>query len=170
MTRSFLFAEIIFNFLKFIVDILSYLCYNDIVPRGDAIKQGGAPKMTRFEMEITGKCGEFWKKEAMKKLDSIREDYAKGEIIYEDDNAVKWATNGSYLPAECVEHMVFAGLPVNVEATAKKRKAQISRDIKAYIKAMENSPADDEERYEMEAAFGKGTTVVNVLTGRTTRL
>lgn len=126
--------------------------------------------MTRFEMELSGKCGEFWKKEAMKKLDSIREDYAKGEIVYEDDNAVKWSTNGSYLPAECVEHMVFAGLPVNVEATAKKRKAQIAWDIKAYIKAMENAPVGDEERYEMEAAFGKGTTVVNVLTGRTVRL
>lgn len=122
--------------------------------------------MTRFEMELTGKCGEFWKKEALKKLDSIRKEHAAGEIIYEDDNAVKWSTNGAYLPAECVEHMVFAGLPVNVEATAAKRKAQTMREIEAYIKATESAAVDDEERYEMEAAFGKGTTVVNVLTGR----
>ena len=122
--------------------------------------------MTMFERELRGLRGEFWKKEALRKLDSIREDYENGEIVYEEDGSAKWASNGAYIPEEYVEHMVFAGLPVNVEATARKRKEQTSREIDAYIKAMENAPVSDEERYEMEAAFGKGTTVVNVFTGR----
>jgi len=49
-------------------------------------------------------------------------------------------------------------------------EAHTSASIAAYRKAMENYVPSDEEMFEMRAAFGPGTTVVNVITGKETKL
>lgn len=57
---------------------------------------------------------------------------------------------------------------VSVEATTAARDKEVSESLAEYRKNAR--PATEEERMEMQAAFGKGTTVVNVLTGEKTEL
>lgn len=52
------------------------------------------------------------------------------------------------------------------EATAKARFEDNNKVIREYKKSNKNRVYSEEELFEMRSAFGTGTTVVNVLTGR----
>ena len=79
------------------------------------------------------------------------------------DGAAKWKSSGNYLPADVVEKLTFAGADFfSAEATAAKRDAQTAEFLNSYRK---NHKVTAEDRAEMEAAFGKGTTVVDIITG-----
>ena len=54
------------------------------------------------------------------------------------------------------------------EATAAKREAQTAAFLDSYRKNYKGP--SEEEKAEMRAAFGTGTTVVNVITGQRTKL
>ena len=103
--------------------------------------------MTRFAREWNGELGAFWQKNA-------HEEAAK--------------SNGSYLPADVVEKLIFAGADFfSEEATAAKREAQTTEFLQNYCRSHRTTA---EERTEMEAAFGKDTTVVNIITGEKIKL
>lgn len=51
-----------------------------------------------------------------------------------------------------------------------KDEREIKKELEAYRERMAGHECSEEERCEMEAAFGKGTTVVNVLTGQKIKL
>lgn len=127
--------------------------------------------MTRFMMDITGKFGSFWKRDAMREIMDMRQRYINGEIIIEDDGAVKWVSSGNYLPEDCAEMLDYAlyeykDPKIDLEATAKKRDAQTAKFLEEYRNNPANYVVSDEERYEIECAFGKGATVVDVITGQ----
>ncbi len=123
--------------------------------------------MTRFEQEIIGTLGEFWKKNAEKEVKRAVEQ-ADAEATVENDGAIRWNSNGSYLMDDFCEKLEYAGYPFSRSATREKREAQVEKELAAYRASRHGfSP---EERAEMQAAFGKGTTVVNVLTGERTRI
>ena len=138
--------------------------------------------MTRFAREWNGELGAFWQKNAHE--EAARLLAQRDNIEVEEDGAAKWKSNGSYLPADVVEKLIFAGasyLPADVveklifagadffseEATAAKREAQTAEFLGNYRR---NHKTTAEERTEMEAAFGKGTTVVNIITGERIKL
>lgn len=123
--------------------------------------------MTRFEQEISGALGEFWKKNAEKEVKRAVEQ-ANTEATVESDGAIHWNSNGSYLMDDFCEKLEYAGYPFSRSATREKREAQVARELAEY-RASRHGPTA-EERAEMQAAFGKGTTVVNVLTGERTQL
>lgn len=113
----------------------------------------------------------------------VEDKFYNNEIIVEGDGAMKWKSNGNYLPHECAEAIAYIRhdntttpaqrrmiFNASVEATDEKRKAQEEESLKAYIEARKNHVVSEEERYEMECAFGKGTTVVDVLTGEAVKL
>ena len=57
---------------------------------------------------------------------------------------------------------------IDVQATKQARAEEVAADIKAY---RENyTPPSREELLEMQAAFGTGTTVVDILTGKEIQL
>lgn len=123
--------------------------------------------MTRFEMEISGKLGDFWKRNAE---EEVKKAVAKADAdaAVEADGAIKWNSNGRYLMDDFCEKLEYAGYPFNREATAKKRDAQNEESIAEYRRNYRG--LSGEELAEARAAFGEGTTVVNVLTGERTRL
>ena len=122
--------------------------------------------MTRFAREWNGKLGAFWQKNAHG--DAARLLAQRDNIEVEEDGAAKWKSNGSYLPADVVEKLTFAGADFfSAEATAAKREAQTAEFLGNY---RQNHRTTAEERAEMEAAFGKGTTVVNIITGEKIKL
>ena len=120
--------------------------------------------MTRFEMEWRGDLGEFWKKHAHEEAERLIAQ--RDEMIVEDDGAVKWASSGNYLPADCVEKLLFGGADwFDADATARKRDAQNEAFLESYRKAQTGRKRSAEEIAEMRAAFGEGAVVVDVLTG-----
>lgn len=126
--------------------------------------------MTRFERDLRGDFGTYWKKDAMRGIMNMRKKFLNNEIIIEDDGAVKWVSSNHYLPEDCVQMLEYAlyghkDPEISAEATRVKREAQEDEAIKAYRRAMRGHVLTDEERYEMESAFGKGSQVVDVLTG-----
>lgn len=123
--------------------------------------------MTRFEREINGSLGDFWKRNAeeeVKKAVAQADEKAK----VEEDGAIRWNRNGRYLMDDLCEKLEYAGYPFSREATARKRDAQNEESIAEYRR--NDKGISGEALAEARAAFGEGTVVVNVLTGRKTRL
>lgn len=123
--------------------------------------------MTRFEMEISGKLGDFWKRNAEEEVEKAVAK-ADADAAVEADGAIKWNSNGRYLMDDFCEKLEYAGYPFSREATAKKRDVQNEESIAEYRRNYKG--LSGEELAEARAAFGEGTTVVNVLTGEKTRL
>ena len=122
--------------------------------------------MTRFAREWNGELGAFWQKNAHE--EAARLLAQRDNIEVEEDGAAKWKSNGSYLPADVVEKLIFAGADFfSEEATAAKREAQTTEFLQNYRRSYRTTA---EERTEMEAAFGKDTTVVNIITGEKIKL
>ena len=123
--------------------------------------------MTRFAREWNGELGAFWQKHAHEEAERLMSQ--RDNIEVEEDGAAKWISSGNYLPADVVEKLTFAGADFfSAEVTAAKREAQTAAFLDSYRR--NNKGPSEEEKAEMRAAFGEGTTVVNVITGKKTRL
>lgn len=123
--------------------------------------------MTRFQKEISGMLGDYWQASAEQDVkDAVRD--ANEKAIVEDDGAIKWKSNGAYIPDDFCEKLEYAGYQFSREATAKKREEELHKFAQEYI-ANYTDPSD-EEIAEMRAAFGEGETVVDVITGRKIKL
>lgn len=123
--------------------------------------------MTRFEREISGSLGAFWKKNAEEEVKKAVVQAEKDATV-EADGAIKWNSNGRYLMDDFCEKLEYADYDFSREATAKKRDAQNEESLAEYRRNYKGLSA--EELAEARAAFGEGTTVVNVLTGDKTVL
>ncbi len=123
--------------------------------------------MTRFEREISGSLGAFWKKNAEEEVKKAVAQAEKDATV-EADGAIKWNSNGRYLMDDFCEKLEYAGFDFSREATAKKRDMQNEESLAEYRRNYKGLSA--EELAEARVAFGEGTTVVNVLTGDKTVL
>ena len=123
--------------------------------------------MTRFEREISGSLGAFWEKHAQEEVKkAVAKADAEAEV--DADGAIRWNCNGRYLMDDFCEMLEYAGYPFSMETTRKKREAQNAEELAEYRRNYKG--LDEEELAEARAAFGEGTTVVDVLTGEKTRL
>lgn len=125
--------------------------------------------MTRFELELSGKLGDFWKKDAEKELAKIRKDIEDGYITF-DENGVAYNKIGRIVMSDMAEKIAHVTDKIDVVATAEARDAESAREIAEYREAQKNRSYSEEELFEMRSAFGAGTTIVDVLTGKTITL
>ena len=123
--------------------------------------------MTRFQRELNGELGAYWKREAEKELERVKTDLQAGKITI-DENGVARNCIGRVLMSDMLEKLAMVTDKVSMEATTAARDKEVSESLAEYRKNAR--PATEEERMEMQAAFGQGTTVVNVLTGEETDL
>ena len=118
--------------------------------------------MTRFQQEITGELGQWWKNHAEKEVErAIRE--ADELAIVDSNGAIRWKNNGSYLMDDFCEMLEYAGYQFSRKATAEARNIQVKKCLKDY--RMNYNGTSAEELLEMRSAFGAGETVVDVITG-----
>lgn len=92
---------------------------------------------------------------------------------YEKDGALFWSVARTWNPPQERPVPMDVFKDAGVEAPAGQKavvSAHEAANIAAYRKAMENHVPSAEEMFEMRAAFGPGATVVNVLTGKRTKL
>lgn len=125
--------------------------------------------MTRFEGEIKGLFGEYWQKSAQRDVDTRIAEYNEGKLLIDENGVARWDI-GRVVPEDIAQMARFGGLPVDVEATNEARGVELEKTIKAYRERQESREIDPEELFEMRAAFGTGTVVVDVITGREVRL
>lgn len=118
--------------------------------------------MTRFERELSGALGAYWKNSAEKELEEIRKDLAEGKITI-DENGVARNCIGRVLMSDMLEKLTFVTDEVDEEATKAARDEEVTRGLAEYRRNAK--PASEEEISEMRAAFGEGQTIVNILTG-----
>ena len=126
-------------------------------------------RMTRLEQELSGALGDFWKQNAEKEINRIWDQASQGEILLTEDRAAYWKASGHYLPAECIEKLMHTPYKtvISAEATARAREKQDKEAIERYRQAQAKRSAEQraEEKAEMRAAFGTGSTIVDILTG-----
>ena len=118
--------------------------------------------MTRFERELSGALGTYWKARAEKELEKIRKELEQG-LITIDENGVARNRIGRVLMSDMLEKLTYITDEVDAEATAAARAEEVQRSLAAY--RANAKPASEEEKNEMRAAFGEGQTVVDILTG-----
>ncbi len=123
--------------------------------------------MTRFQKELSGQLGEFWRKDAEKELDKVRAELESGEITI-DENGVARNCIGRVLMSDMLEKLTYITDKVNVENTKAARAEEVSRELEEYRRNYKGP--SEEELHEMRAAFGAGTEVVDVITGQKIRL
>lgn len=124
--------------------------------------------MTRFEQEYSGALGSYWRESAREEIEKLQEKADNGEILVDENGAASWKSNGRALPSDCAEKLSWTTLDFSIEATAAKRDEETARSLESYRRSYMGPAA--EERMEMKAAFGKGTTVVDIITGERIRL
>ena len=119
--------------------------------------------MTRFEQEISGALGTFWKGHAEQEATKMYEDVMKNAQV-DADGAVHWISNGNYLMEDACEMLEYKGFDFSREATRVARDRQTSEFLKEY-RARQRKPSV-EEMTEMRSVFGEGAVVVDVFSGQ----
>lgn len=117
--------------------------------------------MTRFEREISGSLGEYWKKSAQREVDDAVKKANKDASV-DSDGAIKWISNGNYIPDDFCEKLEYAGYAFDRKKTGEKRDEQTAEMIKRYRE--EKRDLSDEEELEMKTNFKKDDVIMNVLT------
>ena len=120
--------------------------------------------MTRFEQELSGALGDFWKRSAEQEIAWMRERVDAGEVCLDDRGGAYWKSNGSYIPGDSAEVLMHTGFVFDPVETESARDIQSQKFLEEY-RAHYRGPSE-EEKTEMRAAFGPGTTVVDIITGR----
>ena len=77
-----------------------------------------------------------------------------------------WRSNDRPVPVHVYKEAYIECPPEQIRAYEE----DTAKSLAEYRKAMENYEPSEEELFEMRAAFGPGTTVVNVITGKKTQL
>ena len=123
--------------------------------------------MTRFEQELSGALGAGWKASAERELEKVRKEFEEGKITV-DENGVARNRIGRVLMDDMLEKLTYITDTVDEEATKAARAEEVSRSLEAYRRSYKGPT--EEEKAEMRAAFGTGTTVVDIITGERIRL
>lgn len=123
--------------------------------------------MTRFQRELSGELGEFWKKHAAEELDKVRAELAEGKITIDAEGVARNCI-GRVLMEDLLEKLCLVTDKVNAEATREALDAEVKASIAEYRRNYKGPSA--EELAEMRAAFGAGATVVDILTGEEIKL
>ena len=123
--------------------------------------------MSRFVNELRGEFGSFWKNKAEEEIEKMSAEVANGQVTIDDDGVARNRI-GRVLMEDQMEILSFTDWRFSKEATRKAREEEVAKSINAYKKNAHEPSA--EEMFEMRAAFGKGTKVVDVISGRTIQL
>lgn len=118
--------------------------------------------MTRFQRELSGNLGAFWKAEAEKELARIKADLEEGKITI-DEQGIARNCIGRVLAADMLEKVSMVTDRVDTEATEAAYSEETAETLKRYRES--RKPHTAENLAEMRAAFGEGTTVVDIITG-----
>lgn len=125
--------------------------------------------MTRFDRELRGEFGDYWKKEAIKYLHKIEEEVFKGEITIDKEGVARNCIGRVVVDevASALDYIIQDG-SFRWDKTIEARNKENEELLKEYVSR--DPHYSSEEIAEMKAVFGEGTRVVNILTGKEIQL
>lgn len=125
--------------------------------------------MTRLDRELRGEYGEFWKKKAIQYLHKIEEEVFTGEITIDKEGVARNCIGRVVMDdvANALDYIIQDG-SFRWDKTIEARNQEDEEFLKEY--ASREHRYSDEEIAEMKAAFGEGTKVVNLFTGKEIQL
>lgn len=125
--------------------------------------------MTRFDRELKGEHGEFWKKKATQYLHKIEEEVFRGEITIDKEGVARNCIGRVVVHevANALDYIIQDG-SFRWDKTIEVRNKENEEFLKEY--ASREPHYSGEEIAEMKAAFGEGDTVIDVLTGKRIQL
>ena len=94
--------------------------------------------------------------------DRMTNDFA--EKAYVSAGVVRWLSNDRVPPMDILEFWKLIGKSFDLELSSQLREKENAGYWEAYKQRIMNVEPSQEELFEMRAAFGTGTTVVNVIT------
>lgn len=97
----------------------------------------------------------------VREVERLRSQMTDPAFVYEVDGILHWKSNGAIVP-RFVYKDAFVVCPPDHEAAYEAETSQV---LAEYRKAQVTEPSA-EQRFEMLAAFGPGTEVVDVISGR----
>ena len=122
--------------------------------------------MSRFTKELAGEYGPYWKSEAEKTLQKVDEQIRNSEITI-DEFGVARNCIGRIVPQEIAEQIsLLKHWEIDLEMTSKMYEIEVAKALEEYRKSMKNYVPSAEEISEMQNEFGKGTTVIDIITGQ----
>lgn len=116
--------------------------------------------MSRFQREISGQLGDFWKKNAEDEIIQAVK-LANEDSIVETDGAIKWKKSGNYVPDDLCEKLEYAGFNFSRKVTNNKREEQNALFFKNYKESKRE--IDSEQKVEMNANFEKDDIIIDVI-------
>lgn len=125
--------------------------------------------MTRLQRELNGELGSYWKKDAEERVARVAREFEEGKITVDEEYVLRNCI-GRVVTSE-IQELVFVGVEFKMDEYEliydRTNDARVEETRKA-IEVYKASRKDysEEEMFEMRAAFGKGTKVVNILTGK----
>ena len=95
--------------------------------------------------------------------------------MYISKNIAYWKNTDKEVPDDIAILMAYLeieidGQFINLKKHIEQRNETVARELEEMRKEEMNKQYSDEEMFEMRAAFGEGTTVVNILTGKKVKL
>lgn len=125
--------------------------------------------MTRFDRELRGEYGEFWKKEAIKFLHTVEAEVSRGEITIDKEGVARNCLGRAVMDdvANALDY-IFEDGSFRWDKTIEAREAEDRRFIKEYL--IQSREPSDEELLEMKATFGEGSKVVDIISGKEIQL
>lgn len=94
---------------------------------------------------------------------------SRSEWYLDHENlVVRWCSNDNIPPEECINWLYdhnYIGIGWRAKSHAV-REQEVDAMLENYRKQMENHVPDEEEMYELRAAFGAEARIVNVITGK----
>ena len=113
------------------------------------------------------KSGMRWQRERAEELKKNLET----QTTIDEKGIMRWTTNNRVPPLDCLEFAKFGlKIPVDIPASIAQGDKETQKDLQEYRIRMAEREITPEERFEMEAAFGKGTTIVDIITGKEIQL
>lgn len=120
-----------------------------------------------FQNRLAGKLGEFWKKETLNQIEKVKRDLKEGNITI-DENGVAYNCIGRVVMDDLAEVIEYVTPLIDRQATSLARADADAAFFEEYRK---NPPKVTPEMYgEMRNAFGAGTDVVDIISGRVIHL
>lgn len=89
---------------------------------------------------------------------------------YKQDGIIRWKSNNQVPPQEILDFWKHIGKRFNMQKSIQARNKDNQMFMEQYRKSQANRKRTLEELSEMRNAFGEGTVVVDVITGKRTRL
>lgn len=103
--------------------------------------------------------------------EALVRDVATGQLLISPGGVGRWVSNGRAIPADCAALFAALGLTPALDLAATAAACGVeARDAIERYRARQPAQPSAEALGEMRAAFGANVEIVDIITGRATRL